>query len=305
MKVLETTGLTKKYGNVRVVDSVNLAVETGQVYGFLGNNGAGKTTTIKMMLGLVKPDTGKVKFFGKDFDMGSQNVLKKVGAIVEIPGFYGNLNAFQNLKVFSRLKGISKANAIEESLSLVGLDAFDRKKVSKFSLGMKQRLGIARALLSNPEILILDEPTNGLDPSGIKEMRELFRRLAKDKNLAVFISSHILSEMELLADKVGILHQGVLVDEVDMNILKSSHNRYIEIKVDSLEKTVKILETKLSIFDYEVCENKEIKIYDKIDNPAGVNKTLVENGIGVQKLLVDSKSLESYFLEAVKGDMNV
>ncbi len=305
MNVLETIGLTKKYGNFKAVDSLSLQVESGQVYGFLGNNGAGKTTTIKMMLGLVEPNFGKILYFGKEFSSSKQNILKKIGAIVEIPGFYGNLDGYQNLKVFSRLRGIPKSNAIEESLKTVGLEISDKKKVSKYSLGMKQRLGIARALLSSPEILILDEPTNGLDPSGIKEMRELFRTLAREKNLTVFISSHILSEIELLADKVGILHNGVLVDEVDMNVLKSRQNKYIEIKVDCLEKSAKILETELKIFDYEVRQDKSIRIFDYKHDISEINRILVNENIKVYKLISDSKSLESYFMEAIKGDLNV
>ena len=192
-EIIKTTNLTKVYGKQKSVDHLNITVKQGEIYGFLGRNGAGKTTTIRMLLGLIKPTSGQIELFGEDLFKNQKGVLRRIGSMVEVPGFYENLTARENLLVNAKIIGIHKKNAIEEALEIVDLQHETKKLVGKYSLGMKQRLGIARALLHYPELLILDEPTNGLDPIGIKEMRSLIQSLAKERNITIFISSHILS----------------------------------------------------------------------------------------------------------------
>lgn len=200
--IIEINNLTKQYGSQIAVNNLSITVESGQIYGFLGRNGAGKTTTIRMLLGLIKPTKGNIKIFEKEFESNKTEILKNIGAMVETPGFYSNLTAKENLTINAKILGIQKENAIEEVLEIVGLASEKVKLFKNYSLGMKQRLGIARALLHNPELLILDEPTNGLDPIGIKEIRKLIKDLAQSRNITILISSHILSEIEQLVDKV-------------------------------------------------------------------------------------------------------
>jgi ABC-type multidrug transport system ATPase subunit len=200
------------------------------------------------------------------------------------------------------LKGIHKKNALSEAFSYVKLDINDKKPVSKYSLGMKQRLGIARTLINEPEVLILDEPVNGLDPSGIKEMRSLFKRLSVEKNITIFFSSHILSEVELLADRVGIIDNGSILEEVNLKKLKSENNSYFDLTVSDSSKACKILETELDIFDYKILNNKDIRIHDIDHDISIINKTLIYNDVMVYRLNKDSKSLESYFLNVVRRE---
>lgn len=300
--MIKIKALSKRFGNFFAVKDLSLNIKKGEIYGFLGNNGAGKTTTIKMLLGLTHPSSGEIYYNGKKFDSSNMDFLKRIGTIVEIPGFYGNLSAYENLQLFSKLKGVHKKNAIEEAFDYVGLDIKEKKNVCKYSLGMKQRLGIARALINDPELLILDEPVNGLDPSGIKEMRLLFKKLSVEKHITIFISSHILSEMELLADRVGIINRGSLIEEVDLKELKSENNSYFELAVNDIAKATKIIETELDIFDYRIINENELLIYAMDKDISEINRVMVENRLRVYKLLKDSRSLESYFISAVGSD---
>ncbi len=305
MVAIETKNLTKSFGSHRAVDRVNLSIEQGEIYGFLGNNGAGKTTTIKMMTGLLTPTEGSVRFFGKDIRKARHEILRRVGCIIEIPGFYGNLNGQENLEIYLRLRGVSKRKAIEDTMELVGLDPKDTGLVRGYSLGMKQRLGIARALLNQPEILILDEPTNGLDPSGIRNMRKLLRRLAKEQHMTLFLSSHILTEVEQLADRVGIIHHGKLIDEISLEGLRDQGGEYIEIEVDSPAEALRLLETKLGIFDFTVKADNRIEIYDVQDQTGAINRMLVANEIEVRQLIRKSMSLERHFVELTGGEKRI
>ena len=220
---LEINNLSKKYKNIKVVDNINLNVKEGSIYGFLGPNGAGKSTTIRMILGLIKASSGTVKLFGDDIQKDRIKILKRTGAIVESPSYYGHLSAYDNLKIWAELKG-ENSDKIVEVLKLLNLYEAKNKKLNDFSLGMKQRLGIAEALIGDPDLLILDEPTNGLDPMGIREIRNLLISLAKDYNKTIFISSHILSEMELIVDDVGIINKGKILYEGSLSKLKSKYN---------------------------------------------------------------------------------
>ncbi len=300
--MIRINSLTKRYKNFYAVKNLSLHIERGEIYGFLGNNGAGKTTTIKALLGLIIPTSGEIYYNNEKFRQSNLSFLKRVGSLVEVPGFYGNLSGYENLRIFSKLKGIHKKNALSEAFGYVKLDINDKKPVSKYSLGMKQRLGIARTLINEPEVLILDEPVNGLDPSGIREMRSLFKRLSVEKNITIFFSSHILSEVELLADRVGIIDNGSILEEVNLKKLKSENNSYFDLTVSDSSKACKILETELDIFDYSILNDKDIRIHDIDHDISIINKTLIYNDVMVYRLNKDSKSLESYFLNVVRRE---
>ena len=223
--VIETKQLTKVYGEQDVVKAVNIHVKKGRIYGLLGRNGAGKTTIMKMILGLTPITSGKVDVFGQDIKGREKQVFPRIGAIIETPGFYPNLTGTENLEIFAKLRGTVGPNAVKKALEVVGLPYKDKKLFSKYSLGMKQRLGIANAILHDPELLILDEPTNGLDPIGIAEMRNFIKELSVERGKTILISSHILSEIALLADDIGIIDHGLLLEENSMKELKKKWQR--------------------------------------------------------------------------------
>jgi bacitracin transport system ATP-binding protein len=302
--IIKTYGLTKQYGKQKVVADLNLQVNEGEVYGFLGRNGAGKTTTIRMLLGLIKPNQGEIEIFGEKLQQNKKEILRRIGSIVEFSGFYGNLTGHENLQINARLMGIKKKNAIEEVLEVVGLQHEPEKRVDRYSLGMKQRLGIARAILHDPELLILDEPTNGLDPIGIKEIRRMIKSLAEERSISVFISSHILSEVEQLADRIGVIHQGHLLEEVGFEELRKRNRKYIEFQVSHDAMAVLLLEQIFGINDYEVHEDGIIRAYSHLGEQAKINQVLVENGIGVSKLMMSEDNLEDYFVKLI-GDENI
>lgn len=299
--IIKTTNLTKIYGNQKSVDNLNINVNQGEIYGFIGRNGAGKTTTIRMLLGLIKPTSGKIEIFGEDFFKNQKEVLRRIGSIVEVPGFYENLTARENLLINAKIMGVHKKNAIEEALEIVGLQHETKKLVGKYSLGMKQRLGIARALLHYPELLILDEPTNGLDPIGIKEMRKLIKSLAQERKITILISSHILAEVEQLVDHMGIIHEGKLLEEVALDTLRKTNRQYLEFQVNNDNKAVILLEKQFHIFDYEVHDEGNIRIYSHLGQQGQINKTFVQNDIEVLKIMMSEDRLEDYFTKLVGG----
>lgn len=299
--LIKTKNLTKIYGNNKAVDGVNINVKKGEIYGFLGRNGAGKTTTIRMLLGLVKPTSGEVEVFGKSIRQNKKGILERIGFTAEFSGFYENLTGAENLKFNAKLIGVQKSDAIEEALEMVGLWSERNKLVRKYSLGMKQRLGIARSILHNPELLILDEPTNGLDPIGIKDVRKMIKSLAEKRQITIFMSSHILSEVQQIATKIGIIHQGRLLEEIAIEELKMRNRRYIEVKVSSDSKAALLLESELGILNYEVHENSTIRIYSHYDRISEINKLFVEKGIDVKKLILSEDNLEDYFIYLTGG----
>jgi bacitracin transport system ATP-binding protein len=302
MIAIETKNLTKSFGSHRAVDRLNLSIDQGEIYGFLGNNGAGKTTTIKMMTGLISPTDGSVKILGEELEKSKQEILKQVGCIVEAPGFFGNLTGHENLQIYLRHRGTSKRKIIEETMELTGLDPKDTMLVRRYSLGMKQRLGIARALLNQPEILLLDEPTNGLDPSGIRGMRKLLRQLAKEQRMTLFLSSHILTEVEQLADRVGIIHNGNLIDEISMEGLRNQGSGYLEIQVDQPAEALRLLETEMGLYDFTVKADHCIEIFNAVDQLARINQMLVEHQVDVYQLNRKKQSLERHFIELTGGE---
>lgn len=299
--IIKTTNLTKIYGNQKSVDNLNINVNQGEIYGFIGRNGAGKTTTIRMLLGLIKPTSGKIEIFGEDFFQNQKEILRRIGSIVEVPGFYENLTARENLLINAKIIGVHKKNAIEEALEIVGLQHETKKLVGKYSLGMKQRLGIARALLHYPELLILDEPTNGLDPIGIKEMRKLIKSLAQERNITILISSHILAEVEQLVDHMGIIHEGKLLEEIALDTLRKTNRKYLEFQVNDDNKAAMLLEKQFHIFDYEVHDEGNIRVYSHFGQQGQINKMFVQNDIEVLKILMSEDRLEDYFTKLVGG----
>ena len=299
--VIKTTNLSKIYGEQKSVDQLSITVNQGEIYGFLGRNGAGKTTTIRMLLGLIRPTYGQIEIFGENLFKNQKRILRRIGSIVEAPGFYENLTAKENLLINAKIIGVHKKNAIDEALEIVGLQNENKKLVGKYSLGMKQRLGIARALLHNPEFLILDEPTNGLDPIGIKEMRRLIKSLAAERNITILISSHILSEIEQLADHMGIIHEGKLLEEIGIDHLRKRNRKYLEFQVSNDNKATMLLEEHFNIFDYEVYDEGMVRVYSHLGEQGTINRMFVQNDINVLKIKMSEDRLEDYFERLVGG----
>lgn len=293
--IIETKNLTKVYGEQTVVNSVNLHIEKGSIYGLLGRNGAGKTTIMKMILGLTDISNGEVSVFNQNIKGNEKKIYPRIGAIIETPGFYPNLTGTENLEIFAMLRGTAFPNAVKNALEVVGLPYKDKKLFGNYSLGMKQRLGIANAILHDPEVLILDEPTNGLDPIGIAEVRDFIKDLSVKKGKTILISSHILSEITLLADTVGIIDKGVLLEENSMEELNKKNRKYIILEVSDVSKAATILEKEFVITNYSVEDNNHIRIYSHGLDMAKINKSLVMNEISVISSQICNDSLEDYF----------
>lgn len=300
--IIETKNLTKVYGEQKVVNSVNLHIEKGSIYGLLGRNGAGKTTIMKMILGLTDITNGQVSVFNKKIKGNEKKIYPRIGAIIETPGFYPNLTGTENLEIFAMLRGTAFPNAVKNALEVVGLPYKDKKLFGNYSLGMKQRLGIANAILHDPEVLILDEPTNGLDPIGIAEVRDFIKDLSVKKGKTILISSHILSEITLLADTVGIIDKGVLLEENSMEELNKKNRKYIMLEVSDVSKATIILEKEFGITNYSVEDNNHIRIYSHGTDIAKVNKSLVMSGISVISSQTCNDSLEDYFKKITGGE---
>jgi ABC-2 type transport system ATP-binding protein len=299
--ILQTKQLTKRYKKTEVVSGVNMRVRRGEIYGFLGPNGAGKTTIMRMLTNLIEPTSGEIELFGAPLTPRSYETMKRMGSIIEYPIFYDHLTARANLELHCEYMGYYDKNAIHETLDLVGLSDIGNKPVKDFSLGMKQRLGIGRAICTKPELLILDEPVNGMDPSGIREIRDLFRMLSKEFGMTLLISSHILQEIEQLADTIGVINHGQLLEEVSMEQVRGRHNEYTEIVVTDVPRAVLVLEDKLAIVNYKIMDSSTIRIYDPRLAPVELNRLLVQHEIGVEALNKKTRSLEDYFLGVIEG----
>ena len=299
--ILRTRNLTKMYQSKEVVSSVNMNIKQGEIYGFLGPNGAGKTTVMKMITNLVKPSYGEIEFFGEKMTDGSYEMLKRMGCIIEYPVFYDKLTAKENLILHGEYMGYYDPNAISEALELVSLTGIGNKPVKQFSLGMKQRVGIARAIMTKPELLILDEPINGLDPVGIKEMRELFRMLSQEYRMTLLVSSHLLAEIEQIADTIGVIREGVLVEEVAMESIRGQNTEYMELVTSECSKAVYVLEHKLGLSNFKVLDPRTIRIYEGISQRE-LNKVLVMEDVELESLSKKHHSLEDYFLKLIGGE---
>lgn len=300
--IIETKQLTKLFGNQKAVNNVNLHVKKGRIYGLLGRNGAGKTTIMKMILGLTSITSGEVDVFGKNIKGREKQVYPRIGAIIETPGFYPNLTGTENLEIFAKLRGTPAPNAVKNALEVVGLPYKDKKLFSEYSLGMKQRLGIANAILHDPELLILDEPTNGLDPIGIAEVRDFIKNLSVERGKTVLISSHILSEISLLADDIGIIDHGVLLEESSMEELRRKNSNYILLHVSDVSKATLILERQFGLKDYSVQDDHMLRIYDTSLDMASVNKALMLDEVSVISSQLCNDTLEDYFRKITGGD---
>lgn len=294
---IETHHLKKLYKDKAVVNDVNIHVKKGEIYGFVGPNGAGKSTLMKMLLNLVQANAGEIVIFGNKVVKNDFEMLKRIGSIIENPYFYEKLTARQNLDLHCEYMGYHNKNHIEEMLECVGLLKDADKKVSQYSLGMKQRLAIARAILTKPELLILDEPINALDPEGIWEMRELFRKLNTDYGTTIFISSHILSEVEQIADTIGIIQNGKLLKEISMSDVHKYQTDYVEAEVDHVELAGYILEHEFGIQDFKIVSENRIEIYDLRKDVKEISAAFIQNGIGINSIGRKQNSLEDYFFQ--------
>ena len=300
--VLETVDLTKQYGKQFAVSELNMHVKKGEIYGLLGRNGAGKTTTIRMAMGLLQPTKGEVKLFGERLTVPTKQIFNRIGALIEAPAFYENLTAKDNLKIIADLRGTQSRDCIDRALMLVNLENETHKKVKQFSLGMKQRLGIAMALMHEPEFIILDEPTNGLDPVGIQQIRLLIQKLCAEKGTTILISSHILSEIEQMANTIGIIDHGKMIEELSMDEIRRRNRHYVKMTVSDMNRTVPLLEKELFITDFEIISEREIKIYQIETDFEKVNRLLNQNEIGVSEISMNKGNLEEYFLRLTGGN---
>lgn len=295
--ILQTKHLTKSIGGKELVSNVNLHVKKSEIYGFLGPNGAGKTTVMKLITNLWKPTDGSVELFGETLTPKSYEVLKRMGSIIEFPTFYDHMSGYENLKLHCDYMGYYSPNSVENTLELLGLTDAANKPVRNYSLGMKERLGIARAILCKPELLILDEPMNGLDPAGRKQIRDLLKSLCAEYGITIILSSHILSEIESIADTVGVINHGVMMKEIGMKEISDRSLAYIELSVRNVKKAVFVLSEKLGLANFKIVEDERIRIYDNGISTQELSKALVLNDVEIIALGKKAETLEEYFLK--------
>lgn len=301
--VLELKNVSKIMGNTKLVDNISFQVNKGEIFGFLGPNGAGKTTTIKMITGLYSISEGEILIDGKSVEKQFEKALAGVGGIIENPEMYGYLSGRDNLKLYARMQGSVSKERINEVINLVKLDNRIDDKVSKYSLGMRQRLGVAQALLHKPSLLLLDEPTNGLDPMGIKELRETLRDLAEKEGLSVLVSSHLLSEMELMCDRFGIIDGGKMIDIKSKGEIKREEvvklKTYL-VDVGNKDKSLKLINTEFEFLEATI-DTEGLKITCVREDLPKINRLLIKNDIDVFTSIVVTKTLEDEFMEVTKG----
>lgn len=303
MYCIETKALTKRYANQVSVDNLNLHVPKGKIYGLLGQNGAGKSTTMKLLLNLVKPTSGEIWLFGQNTKEMQLEDYYKIGAMIETPSFYENLTAKENLTLLSKLRKMSKRKErIEEVLSIVHLEQETHKIFRNYSLGMKQRLGLAAALLYEPELLILDEPINGLDPIGISEMRRYLIALCQEKGITILLSSHILSEIEQMADIIGVMHHAKLIQEIDMKTLHEQNEKSIMLTISESDKAIQLLETYFPNLKYIRINENTLKVIGAIEKRGDILTCLIKNHLIVEEMRVQEEKLEDYFKNLIGGD---
>lgn len=297
--LLQTKNLTKQYGHQKAVDNVCMHIKRGSVYGFIGRNGAGKTTCLKIISGLSRPTCGEIEMFGyKGKDL--EEIRSRVGCLIEEPGLYKNMTAYDNLNTKCKLFGIKKPGYIQEILEIVGLKDVGKKKVKHFSLGMKQRLGIGLALVGEPDLLVLDEPINGLDPQGIADVRDTIQTLREARNMTICISSHILEELSKIATDYGIIHNGSLLQEITREELLKRCGERLEITLDDPSKAISVLE-QMGITNYQVVDREHIHVFERLKESAAVNMGLVKAGVPVSGISVVNEELETYFLKLTGG----
>lgn len=299
--ILKTINLSKRHKNKMIVDSINMNIKRGDIYGFIGENGAGKTSLLRLIAGLTKTTSGSIILFDNDDknEVGINSQRKRIGALVESPSLYLDMTAYQNLEIIRLNRGIPGKQNIDKVLDLVNLKDTKKKKVKDFSLGMKQKLAIAIALLGDLEFLILDEPINGLDPVAIIEIRELLKRLNKEKNMTILISSHILKELNQLATTYGVISKGKLIEEFTTSELEDRCRLSLEIKIDDVNKAVTVIEKDLNSQNYKIIKNDTIKLYDFINNPGKVSTALSMNNIEIHQISAVGDDLENYYMNLI------
>lgn len=299
--ILALNNLSKKYGKALVVDSFDLSVEKGHICGLIGPNGAGKTTIIKMMAGLTAPDSGSMSFFKKTEN--PDTARHRMSFMIESPIIDPGMSARENMQYVRYVRGVADENKIDEVLSLAGLSDTGKKLASRFSLGMKQRLGIAMALLTSPEILVLDEPVNGLDPEGIVDVRHMLKRLAEEQNVTILISSHLLSELSELCTDFTLISRGKRIESFSAEELQIKCRNHISIKTNNIDQTAAVLEETLHIREYQVIHGDEIHLFERLDDIETVSKAITDQGLILTKLVNEGENLEQYYLAKV-GDEN-
>lgn len=297
--VLQTTALTKQYAHCKAVDNVDMTITKGDIYGFIGQNGAGKTTLLRMVTSLIAPTAGEIALFGQSGAKELEAGRKRIGCIVEGPAFFPTLTAQQNLEYYRIQRGIPDKGAIDKVLTTVNLTDTGKKQYRQFSLGMKQRLGLALAIMGKPEFLILDEPINGLDPMGIVEFRSIIVNLAKEHGMTILVSSHILSELAQVATRYGIIHNGQLVKEFTQTQLEEETKRCLAVKVNDAAAAAVVLEQKLNTTNFEVLPGNELRVYDYLDKPSEITFQLSTNGVYVNSISEMGTNLEEYFLQTI------
>lgn len=301
--LLTTNCLTKQYGRHKAADSVSIHVRQGSIYGLIGRNGAGKTTMLKMLCGLAAPTSGEITFFnktGKDI----YPLMSRIGSLIEQPGLYMDMSAADNLKMKCLAVGVNRKGYVNELLETVGLADVGKKRVKSFSLGMKQRLGIALALVGEPDLIILDEPINGLDPQGIVEIREIILKMSLEKNITVIISSHILEELSKIATHYGIIHEGRLIEELSREELIQKCSERIELETENVSGASTVIES-MGIMNYKVVDNRTIQIFERIDEVGNITMKLSESKIKIHGISVKNENLEDYYLNITGGKENV
>ncbi len=295
--ILQTSHLSKTIDGKQLVTDVNIHVKKGEVYGFLGPNGAGKTTVMKMLTNLWKPTSGTAWLFGKALEKTSYEVLKRMGSIIEFPTFYDHMSGKDNLQLHCEYMGYYNKGSVEEALQMLGLSDAADKPAGSYSLGMKQRLGIARAILCKPELVILDEPTNGLDPVGMKQIRDLFRMLCTEYGMTLMISSHLLPEIESIADTVGVIHHGKMMKEISMKEIAETNTAYIELAVEDTKKAAYVLAEKMQLSNFKIVNDSGIRIYEQGVTTQKISRELMANDVEIASISQHTETLEDYFLK--------
>lgn len=295
--ILQTSHLSKTIDGKQLVTDVNIHVKKGEVYGFLGPNGAGKTTVMKMLTNLWKPTSGTAWLFGKALEKTSYEVLKRMGSIIEFPTFYDHMSGKDNLQLHCEYMGYYNKDSVEEALQMLGLSDAADKPAGSYSLGMKQRLGIARAILCKPELVILDEPTNGLDPAGMKQIRDLFRMLCTEYGMTLMISSHLLPEIESIADTVGVIHHGKMMKEISMKEIAETNTAYIELAVEDTKKAAYVLAEKMQLSNFKIVNDSGIRIYEQGVTTQKISRELMANDVEIASISQHTENLEDYFLK--------
>lgn len=296
--VIKLRDISKKRGQTEILNHLNMTVYQKDIYGFIGQNGAGKSTTMKIIMSLIKETQGQLELFDS---LDNQINRSRIGAIIENSAFYPYMTAYENLKYYVQYKGIVEINSIEKVLKMVGLENVRKKKYKNYSLGMKQRLGLALALINNPDLLILDEPLNGLDPQGIVELREILSHLNKKYGITMLISSHILDELEMIATRYGFIHQGQMIEEITAEKLQEKLKKYISLDVENIGLATITLEQKLHTENFKVMDDHTIYLYDFVNESSLVATTLIQEGVILNKMNISNVSLENYYLSLIKG----